>query len=109
MSLVVDYFRELFRAARDGWNRFWFTPSDPATLGLIRILAGAMLLYTHVVWTLGLERFSARMPGSRPKPPSRRFAMRGRPKLRLELFVADRIARRRCGRCISRRWSCSPC
>ncbi|HVX60581.1 MAG TPA: HTTM domain-containing protein [Pirellulales bacterium] len=57
MSLVVDYLRELFRAARDGWNRFWFTPSDPATLGLIRILAGAMLLYTHVVWSLGLEAF----------------------------------------------------
>ena len=39
------------------WNRFWFTPSDPATLGLIRILAGAMLFYTHLVWGLALTDF----------------------------------------------------
>jgi len=46
--------------ARDvlaGWNRFWFAPSDPATLGLIRILAGAMLFYTHLVWSLDLTAF----------------------------------------------------
>ncbi len=40
-----------------GWDRFWFTPADPATLGLIRILAGAMLLYTHLVWGLALTDF----------------------------------------------------
>jgi hypothetical protein len=57
MNLVRDYLRELFRAATDGWNRFWFAPADPATLSLIRILAGAMLFYTHLVWTLGLEAF----------------------------------------------------
>ena len=57
MSLVSDYLSELFRAARDGWNRFWFQPADPATLGLIRILAGAMLFYTHLVWSLDLESF----------------------------------------------------
>ena len=39
------------------WNRFWFTPSDPATLGLIRILAGAMLFYTHLIWSLALTDF----------------------------------------------------
>ncbi len=43
--------------AWETWDRFWFTPTDPATLGLIRVLAGAMILYTHLVWTLGLERF----------------------------------------------------
>ena len=32
------------------WDRFWFTPSDPQTLGLIRITGGAMLFYTHLVW-----------------------------------------------------------
>ena len=57
MNLVTDYLRELRRAALDGWNRFWFTPADPATLSLIRILAGAMLLYTHLVWTIGLDEF----------------------------------------------------
>ncbi|REK15819.1 MAG: HTTM domain-containing protein [Planctomycetota bacterium] len=40
-----------------GWNRFWFRPSDPATLGLIRICAGAMMLYTHLVWSLDLTTF----------------------------------------------------
>jgi uncharacterized membrane protein YphA (DoxX/SURF4 family) len=39
------------------WDAFLFSPTDPATLGLIRILAGAMLLYTHFVWTLDLEGF----------------------------------------------------
>jgi hypothetical protein len=40
-----------------GWDRFWFTPALPYTLALIRILGGAMLLYTHAVWTLDLEAF----------------------------------------------------
>jgi hypothetical protein len=57
MSLVRAYLGELRREAVAGWNRFWFTPADPATLALIRILAGAMLLYTHLVWTLGLVDF----------------------------------------------------
>lgn len=57
MKLVTDYLRELFSATVSGWQRFWFTPSDPATLGLIRILAGAMLFYTHLVWSRDLEAF----------------------------------------------------
>lgn len=40
-----------------GWDRFWFTPAQPHTLALLRILGGAMLLYTHAVWTLDLEAF----------------------------------------------------
>jgi hypothetical protein len=57
VTIVTNYFRELYAAAVDGWNRFWFTPADPATLGLIRLLAGAMIFYTHLVWTLDLEGF----------------------------------------------------
>jgi hypothetical protein len=57
LKLVADYFRELIRASLAEWNRFWFTPSDPATLGLIRILAGSMLFYTHLVWSFDLESF----------------------------------------------------
>lgn len=57
MTVVSRYFRELTEATLGGWNRFWFTPTDPATLGLVRILAGAMLLYTHLVWTLDLQEF----------------------------------------------------
>jgi hypothetical protein len=40
-----------------GWDRFWFTPAEPHTLALIRILGGAMLLYTHLVWSLDLIAF----------------------------------------------------
>ncbi len=39
------------------WDRFFFTPSDAATLAFIRILTGAMLLYTHFVWSLELGGF----------------------------------------------------
>jgi hypothetical protein len=45
------------RGAVAAWNRFWFTAVDPATFGLVRVLAGAMLLYTHAVWTLDLAAF----------------------------------------------------
>jgi len=55
--LCGDYFRELGTATLRGWDRFWFTPADPATFCLIRLLAGLMLLYTHLVWTLDLEAF----------------------------------------------------
>jgi hypothetical protein len=36
---IFRYFRELSAAAVEGWDHFWFTPADPATLGLIRICA----------------------------------------------------------------------
>ena len=66
LRLTTDYFCELYGATIDGWNRFWFTPADPATLGLIRLLAGAMIFYTHLVWTLDLEGFMG--PQSRISP-----------------------------------------
>jgi hypothetical protein len=39
------------------WDRFWFAPQQPHTLALIRILGGAMLFYTHLVWSLNLVAF----------------------------------------------------
>ncbi len=39
------------------WDRFWFTPTDPALLGLLRVLVGSMVFYTHAVWTLDLPKF----------------------------------------------------
>jgi hypothetical protein len=36
------------RAAAQGWDRFWFTPVDPATLGFVRIMAASILLYIHL-------------------------------------------------------------
>ena len=50
---IMGYFRELWQA----WNRFWFQPADPATLSLIRVLAGGMLLYTHFIWSFDLSGF----------------------------------------------------
>ena len=50
---VSNWFAELLAL----WNRFWFEPADPATLGIIRICAGAMLFYTHAVWALDLMAF----------------------------------------------------
>lgn len=50
---VRDWGREVVRA----WDRFWFTPAPPHTLALIRVLGGAMLLYSHAVWTLDLPAF----------------------------------------------------
>lgn len=40
-----------------GWNRFWFSATQPHTLALTRILAGSMLFYTHAIWTLDLMAF----------------------------------------------------
>ena len=45
------------RGVADSWDRFWFTPAQPHTLAVIRICAGAMLFYTHLVWALDLEAF----------------------------------------------------
>lgn len=53
LTAVTAYLRDAARA----WDAFWFTPVDPTLLGLLRILAGSMLVYTHVVWGLALEDF----------------------------------------------------
>lgn len=41
----------------NGWERFWFTPAPPHVLAIIRICAGAMLFYTHLVWGKNLMAF----------------------------------------------------
>jgi hypothetical protein len=60
VNLIRSYFRELFTTLWRGWLAFWFTPTDTATLGVIRICTGAMLFYTHLVWSLDLEAFFGR-------------------------------------------------
>ena len=39
------------------WNRFWYHPADPTVLGIIRLLVGGMLVYTHLVWGINLPAF----------------------------------------------------
>ncbi|MEM6329146.1 MAG: HTTM domain-containing protein [Planctomycetota bacterium] len=50
---MTDYWRDAWRA----WDAFLFSPVDPAPLCLIRVLAGAMLLYTHAIWSRDLGAF----------------------------------------------------
>ncbi|MGD9724059.1 MAG: HTTM domain-containing protein [Pirellulales bacterium] len=57
MSGATGYVRNWGAEVLAAWNRFWFEPADPATLGAIRICAGAMLFYTHAVWGLALTTF----------------------------------------------------
>ncbi len=45
------------RAMEEAWDAFWFTPADPTLLGVLRVLTGLMLLYTHAVWGLVLGDF----------------------------------------------------
>jgi hypothetical protein len=53
VSSITGYFGDLWQT----WNRFWFSPADPATLSLLRVLAGGMLLYTHFIWSFDLPGF----------------------------------------------------
>lgn len=57
MMGAVNAVRDWLKGVAGGWNRFWFAPAEPQTLALIRILAGAMLFYTHLVWGIDLQAF----------------------------------------------------
>ncbi len=57
------------------WRDFWFKPADPLPLGVMRILFGGMLFYTHLVWGMNLEGFFGpkgwQGDNSRPRVPTR--------------------------------------
>jgi hypothetical protein len=57
LDSIAGYAATVARTVATDWNTFWYSPADPAPLGLIRILAGLMLVYTHAVWGLGLADF----------------------------------------------------
>lgn len=57
MNRLLNYLADVWHATVAGWNRFFFTPTDPATIGFIRICAGTMMFYTHLVWSLRLDDF----------------------------------------------------
>ncbi len=54
---VARYFLETAQSVAADWNKFWYTPAKPNLLGLIRIMTGTMLIYTHAVWGLALRDF----------------------------------------------------
>ncbi len=39
------------------WNRFWFTPSDPYTLAVLRVLVGLVATYNIFTYSFDLLRF----------------------------------------------------
>jgi len=57
LNAVVRDLTARTRSLADDWDAFWFRPADPTLLGLLRVLTGLMLLYTHAVWGLVLGQF----------------------------------------------------
>ena len=57
LKLTARYFTQTAQSVAADWNKFWYTPSSPALLGVIRIMTGLMLVYTHAVWGLALREF----------------------------------------------------
>ncbi|MCA9261941.1 MAG: hypothetical protein KDA61_22140 [Planctomycetales bacterium] len=57
MSRLIASLKSYFKELWDAWNGFWFSAIDPATVSLLRLLAGGMLLYTHLIWSLDLAGF----------------------------------------------------
>ncbi len=39
------------------WTDFWFAPKDPTTLGFMRVVTGALVLYVHLAYCLDLQAF----------------------------------------------------
>lgn len=46
-----------FSQWQSSWDQFWFASRDPIVLGVMRVFVGLIVLYTHLVWTLGLSAF----------------------------------------------------
>jgi hypothetical protein len=40
-----------------GWCGFWFRPTDPTPLAMMRIVAGLLTLYVHIAYCLDLKSF----------------------------------------------------
>lgn len=51
-----QYFATLVDRFGHGWNEFWFRPSDPYVLGVIRLLTGLTALYWYLTYLPDLER-----------------------------------------------------
>ena len=42
------------------WERFWFAPGDPTTLGFMRLLGGLLIFYIHLSYSFDLQTFFGR-------------------------------------------------
>ncbi len=45
------------RGLCNSWEQFWFSPSDPTTLSLMRLLGGFLILYAHLAYSFDLQAF----------------------------------------------------
>ncbi len=39
------------------WSRFWFQPTDPTPLGLMRVITGLIVVYIHLVYCFDMQSF----------------------------------------------------
>jgi hypothetical protein len=56
MTAVGTYFSTLGERIGAAWNRFWFAPSDPFNLCVIRVLTGAIALALYLTYIADLEQ-----------------------------------------------------
>jgi hypothetical protein len=49
--------RNASEAPRGAWNRFWFLPTDPTTLGFMRIMTGLLVIYVHLAYVFDFQAF----------------------------------------------------
>src|SRR5215471_17674257 len=56
MNGVGAYFSTLGERVGAAWNRFWFTPSDPFNLCVIRVLTGGLALALYVTYIPDLQQ-----------------------------------------------------
>ncbi len=55
VEVVGDYFHTLTERFGQTWNQFWFAPSDPFALSVMRVLTGLIALVTILTYTPDLE------------------------------------------------------
>jgi len=55
-DLAIPSQEHALKRMAEGWNRFWFNPIDPTTLGLVRICVGLLALYVHLVYIFDLQQ-----------------------------------------------------
>jgi len=55
MTNARDYFSTLTEEFGGGWTRFWFAPSDPYVLGVLRLCTGVIALWWYVSYYPDLQ------------------------------------------------------
>ncbi|QGJ72057.1 HTTM domain-containing protein [Planctomycetales bacterium 10988] len=57
ITLIKNYLERGYHRTIECWNRFWFSPRDPATYCFLRIFIGSVLLYSTFMWSFDLQSF----------------------------------------------------